>query len=480
MSLGKHTAVNLGSATLSLAIAVVTVPIYLGYIGAERYGVLAVLWAMLGYFGFMDLGLGRAVQQRMASQSNAGSEHHSTLVWTAMLATLVLGLIGSAALGTLGYVVLDQVVKMSAASRDEALRAMFWLWAFFPLLLINSVLNGALQARLRFVKSNAIQFSNNALGQLVPLFIAAHGYVELSYLVPATLAIRLATTAWLFCECWREVPLSARIGADRKHLAHLLQYGGWASVTTVLAPILLTIDRLIIGAVSGAQAVAYYTVPYNLVFRTIVIPTSLSNALFPRLARLDDQAGRAMASASARTLMAVMTPLAVVAILLVHPLLGLWLGAEFASQSIGVSELIMFGIWLNATVIPHHARYLATGSPRVVAQIFVLEIPIYIGMLWTGLHLWGIQGAAAAWTLRVLLDSMLLLRLNRVLGETARFIWPSFLLVLAAYTLTFAVHGTAARIALSVLFVFAAIAKDWQLLLAAAMRLRGRRSASIA
>lgn len=432
MSIARHTLFNLGGAVLPMVIALATVPIYLGYIGAERYGVLAVIWALLGYFGFFDFGFGRAVTQRMARLAGADDSERSKLLWTALISTFVLGMFASVLLWLFADYVLLNLIDMSARSRSEVTGAVAWMLLALPILLPTSVLTGSLQARLRFAELNIIQLICSLISQLLPLAVAATGHIELKILVPAALASRVLMATLLLHQSVQHVPLAGHPAIDRMHLKAMLGYGGWVSVMTFLAPLLVIIDRLIIGTLSGAKAVTSYTVPYDLVSRTMVISASLSSALFPRLASASPAEAQHLAERATAVLVAVMTPVVITGIFLVQPFLNVWLGKSFATDSAGVAELILLGVWVNALVIPHHARLMATGNPRTVAIIYLIQIPVYLGMLWAGLQYCGVAGAAGAWSLRVLIDTLLLLYVSGACGKTLRGTALDAVLVLAA------------------------------------------------
>ncbi len=432
MSLGKHTAINLVGNVLPMAIALITVPLYLRYIGAERYGALAVIWALLGYFGFFDFGFGRAVSQRMARLSDAEDSERSNLLWTAITSTFLLGILGSLVLWAFADYILTNLIDMSGPSHNEAKNAVLWLLLALPVVLPASVLQGALQARLRFFELNAIQVLGSTLSQLLPLAVAASGHVELQALVPAALAARLLTIGLLLTQCRRHVPLIGRPLIVRAHLKPMMQYGGWISVITLLGPLLVTIDRLVIAALSGVKAVAHYTVPYDLVSRTMVISGSLSSAIFPRLASASTDQAKDMALHATSVLVAIMTPVVIVGLFVVHPFLTLWVGEAFSLSSSGVAELILLGVWINALVIPHNARLLAADNPKTVVIIYLIQIPIYFLILWLGITYWNIVGAAAAWSSRVLLDTTMLLHVAGALKHTLRVMIPSLILVVTA------------------------------------------------
>ena len=72
--------VNLLSPAMRIAVALVTVPIYLHHVGEARYGVMSIVWVLLGLFGFLDLGLSRAVTNALAKLRDAPQAHRARVL----------------------------------------------------------------------------------------------------------------------------------------------------------------------------------------------------------------------------------------------------------------------------------------------------------------------------------------------------------------------------------------------------------------
>jgi O-antigen/teichoic acid export membrane protein len=295
---------------------------------------------------------------------------------------------------------------------------------------------------LRFNELNLVQIFGSVLSQILPLLVAANGNVELSFLVPAALAARLLSFFLLFRLCMRYIPISIKPVFDRTHLKPLLKYGGWISIMSLLAPLLVTVDRIVIAAAVGAKAVAHYTIPSDLVLKATIISTSLSTAIFPRLASKDSSQARDMSRRATLLLVAIMTPLVIIGQIAIHPFLIIWLGREFATVSAGVSEIILMGVWVNAIAISHHARLLTADNPKIVVIIYLIEIPIYFLLLWYGVTHLGILGVAIAWSLRVFIDTGILLAVGGAFRETVLAISVSLTMILMSTCVVLATEYT--------------------------------------
>ena len=336
MSITRGTAANLAGSILVTLVSLVTVPLYLRAIGHERYGVLLLFWLLLGYFGLFDLGLGRAIAQRIAAFSASSEDARARVFWTALLLNAGFGILGGAVACGVAQFALRHWASVPVDLRLEAAGVVPWLALAVPLLTVSGVLAGALQGRERFLTLNVVQVLASTASQAVPLAVAACLAPDIRLLVPTILLIRVLTCVVLLLLCGRHVPLGSRPALDRALLRPLLGYGGWVSVTSLIGPLLSTLDRFLIGGLAGARAVTQYAVPFNLAARLGMLPGSLSSALFPRLAAVGPESAGALAERAVRGLVATLTPLSLVTMAAMRPFLSWWVGSEFSGDAASV------------------------------------------------------------------------------------------------------------------------------------------------
>jgi O-antigen/teichoic acid export membrane protein len=409
---------------LPLLLSLATVPAYLHLIGEARYGVLAVVWVVLGYFGVFDLGLSRATANQIARMRNEPPAVRERVFWTALSLNATVGVLGGVILFFVGQVLLENLLRVTPELRSEAVAALPWLAVAVPLTTVTLVLAGTLEGGERFLLVNSLGIFGLALFQLLPLAYAYWVNPRLPGLImSATLAL-FVSTVLSFVVTAVSLPVRSRPKIDAERVGVLLRYGGWVTLTGLVSPLVSVVDRVVIGSVLGAKAVTRYTVPYALVSRVKILSSSLARAIFPRFSMLDRSDAARVSRESLRALAAVMTVLTVVAAVTLDPFLRVWVGSEIASSSAPVGEILLIGFWLNSLAVVPFAFLQAQGRPDLPAKFHVLELAPYIGGLVFGLHFAGIQGAAWAWSGRAAADAVLLFWAARRLSqETAPADW---------------------------------------------------------
>jgi O-antigen/teichoic acid export membrane protein len=415
--IARNTAINVVGGIVPLFIFLVTIPLYLELIGEARYGVLAIVWVVVGYFAVFDLGLSRATANQIAKMRDEPPASRERVFWTALCLNASVGAIGGIVLFFIGYVLLGHILEASTGLRAEALAALPWLAAAVPLTTVTLVLAGTLEGLERFLTVNSLAIVGLTAFQVAPLAYAHWVGPQLAGLIMSATVALSATTALSFVVTALSLPVRGRPRIDVDRLGTLLRYGGWVTVTSLVSPLLTVIDRLLIGAVAGATAVTRYTVPFALVSRVQILSTGLARTIFPRLSMLDSTDAAHVSRESLRALVSILTPLAVVGAVALEPALRAWVGADIASSSAPVGEILLMGVWLNSLAIVPFVLLQAQGRPDLPAKFHMLELAPYIGGLMLGLHIAGIQGAAWAWSGRVAMDAVLLFWAARIVSK---------------------------------------------------------------
>ena len=111
--------VNLLYPSVRIAVAFVTIPIYLRHVGEARYGMISIVWILLGLFGFLDLGLSRAVTNALAKLRDAPQAQRARVLLTTFGLNLGIGLVGGAALYVFGGLLLKHFISVPDALSPE-------------------------------------------------------------------------------------------------------------------------------------------------------------------------------------------------------------------------------------------------------------------------------------------------------------------------------------------------------------------------
>jgi O-antigen/teichoic acid export membrane protein len=205
----------------------------------------------------------------------------------------------------------------------------------------------------------------------------------------------------------------ALTGLGRPGGRELLGYGAWLTVSNVVGPLMVYIDRFVIGALLAVSWVAYYAAPYEVVTRLWLIPAALTGVLFPAMVAASADRLAALYRGGIKTVLIAVAPLALLGGVFAADWLAAWLGDEFASRSVRVAQILILGAAVNCLAYLPFTLLQARGRADLTAKAHLAELPIYLALLWMLVARWGIEGAAAAWSLRCTADAVVLFALAR-------------------------------------------------------------------
>jgi O-antigen/teichoic acid export membrane protein len=413
---------NLLGNVLPLLAGLVAVPFLVQRLGTERFGLLSLGWILIGYFGLFDFGLGRALTKMVAERWRGRRDVDLESLCSTGLA------LGAGA-GLAGGLLVAGVACMSDVwfkgwppeLLGETQTALVIVGAGVLPTVGAAVLRGMLEGFQRFKALNAIRVPAGVLLFAAPC-ISAWFTPRLDVAVAA-----LVLTRWLVLVAHLMLSrLSVRLSTRAvllRWVAPLLRFGGWLTVSNVVGPLIVYLDRFVISALLPPNLLAYYAAPFEIVSRLLVVPMSLTGALFPALASAqsrDVQHGRALRRKALQLICALVLPAVLIGAVAAHSLLRLWLGEEFALHGSRVMQILLIGFAFNALAqIPMTALH-GRGLARQTATLHLVELPVYAVILYMMVNAHGLEGAALAWSARGALDMLALsLMLHRAERPTA-------------------------------------------------------------
>ena len=267
MSVGRHTLFNLVGLTAPMVAAVAAIPYLINALGPARFGLLTLIWAVVSYFGLFDLGLGRALTQRLATAMALPERNDWQIAQITGTACTLMALLGLAA-GVIMAVAAPWATSWIREVPDqvEATRAMIVMALAVPAVVLTTGLRGIMEAHNAFAMVNLLRLPFGLLTFLAPVAVAAFWTPRLDVMAGALAAGRwlaLAAHAWGA----RRItpPAQRRPCFDSSQVRPLLVAGGWLTLINMLGPVIGYADRFIIATTMSASAVSLYVTPQEIV-----------------------------------------------------------------------------------------------------------------------------------------------------------------------------------------------------------------------
>jgi O-antigen/teichoic acid export membrane protein len=411
--LARNTIYGLIGQGAPLLVAVFAIPQLIKGLGTDRFGILTLAWMVLSYFSLFDLGLGRALTQLVAEKlgKESGEEEIPALVGTASFLMLILGLVGTLVFVILSPAIVYNLLKIPTELQSETVIVFYLLSASVPLVTSTAGTVGILSALQRFDLINAVRIPLGLLMFLGPLLVLPFSH-SLVPVIAVLLVVRFLAWGVYIWLCLRAMPaLQHQMQFKKSLLVPLLKFGGWMTVTNIVSPLMVYMDRFLIGGLISVSAVAYYTTPYEVVTKLWLIPGSLVSVLFPAFSTSFVQEPlrvKQLFNRGVKYIFLILFPITLIIVTFANEGLTLWIGKDFAQNSTLVLQWLAIGVLINSLAQVPFALIQGVGRPDITAKFHFIELPFYMLILWKFTTTFGIVGAAYVWVLRVALDTMFL------------------------------------------------------------------------
>ena len=405
MSLGQRTIMNALFNTMSWALPVLlsffVLPYIVSTLGTDAYGILTLVLTVIGYFAFLDLGLGNAVVKYVAEFSAAGDlDRMNRVIGTIFVLLLILGAVGCIAILVLARPLASNFLKIPPALVEPAFTA-FCIGA----------LGFGFTVLVSFFSSIPNGFNRYDVTSIVSLFIGTATSVGMAILLYLGFGLihivwfNVIATAAGILVYWvvvvRMLPaVRIRPVFDVTVLKIVLRFGMYSVLGRIAYLVNYHADRIVIGVLLGVASVTYYVVPFTMVSRLTSITVRIGQVIFPAISELQGQHRyetiNELYIVSSRVIFTVATAMCVPLAIFGPRLLALWMGAEFGEKAGWVMVLVSLALYISAlTNVPSFVVE-GLGHPKISGFASLGSASLNICMAIPLAKFFGIVGVSVA------------------------------------------------------------------------------------
>ena len=407
----KNSLLNVIGTIFPAAVGFVAFPILLYQMGPEKFGVLSFIWMFVGYFGFLDLGIGRALTIYCADPANSPQLPFliRRILKSLGLITVLFAVVSITAVNAFPYGVEN---LFSTLRGQQALTSLSLILATIPAVVLTSSIRGILESQLRFVRVNSMAMTVGSLNFILPCFISFFTQ-KMEHIILGLLVLRymgLLGFYLLLPNPLRRPPLDSEDSGIP--FLKILSKSGWMGFSSLLGVLITPMDRLIVSFFVPASQFGSYTISAEIVTRLAVFPSSLGRVLVPLHSAQVKEKSWDFQMKNLRFAGPFYLLVFLFAYVFSPDVFRIWLGANSSPDLVAIFRIMIGGFFFNSLSWHFFDFLQSRGFSKEVALAHLAQIPIYAMTLYLVASRQGLVGAAWVYFGRQALDFALLLYLG--------------------------------------------------------------------
>lgn len=385
--------------------ALAFIPLYIGYMGIESYGLVGFYVTLQAVLGLLDLGLSTTLNRELAARPPAGGQAAATrdLVRTLELLYWLVGAGVGLALALGAPLIARHWLNGGELPAQSIVDAVRLMGLAFALQWPYSLYSGGLMGLQRQVLLNGVTMAVATLRWGGAALVLAAFSPTIQAFFAWQIVASVVHTAVTGAALWKSLPAAGRPARfEGGTLAGIWRFAAGMTGISALAVMLTQLDRVILSKLLPLEAFGYYTLAAVVASGLHLLVTPVFSAAFPAFSQLaaagETGALKERYHRICQLASVVVLPPAVVIALFAEELLLLWTRdpVTTASSHLLVSVLVA-GTALNALLTLPYALQLAHGRTRFAFWTNVIAVAFLApAIVWATLN-HGALGAALAW-----------------------------------------------------------------------------------
>lgn len=396
-------------------LAFLALPYIINSLGKEAYALLSMSFIVIGYLGFLDLGLGNALTKFISEYyAKRDSEKINSIIFTSFLIFLIMGFLGSILLLLVSNFLVENVFKVTLEFKRTALYVLYITSIGFSVALLKNYANAIPTGFQRITLVSICEAIFNSLKLLITVGLIFLGYGILEIVFGSVIVTLLQVITVIIFTKKHYSTISIRLAFKKNIAIELLRYGLPLSIATIAGNLIIHLDKFMITVFLPFARLAYYTVSYDISSKLWYIPNNITRVFFPVFSKYfalkDTDNLKKYYFGSFRYVVMASTFLSFLLVGFAFEIFKYWINPDYALNSSYTLQILSLGLLMSCYACVPFSLVTACGFTNVVAKVHVLIAIINLVLCIILIPLVGIKGAALAWLIEHIVDFLILLK----------------------------------------------------------------------
>ena len=390
-----------GSACTALNIAVLAIgyPIYLHFLGYERYGVWLVLTTVLTFACLGNLGIDRAVMKLVAEEYGRGNV---VAIERYLAAAVSILSVSGGIVVVVTLIFRSQIVdlfRLSGHNRTMVLQLLPYIGCLTVYVFVVQVMSAAVSGLGRMDLASYIQTAGRVAKLIVAIALLHAEYGIMSLLIASTLSyVLIHLLCLLVLRRLVSIRLLRQGNFRRGYYRRILSFGSGVFGGAIVSMLLSPFNKLMLSRYAGVASIPIYEIAYTGSMQVRGLAEAGIRALMPEVSRIGVtmtvEAGMRIRQINRRCVALILRfalPLHGLLILVASPLLRLWLGSDFRNSLPLAFRIGLVGALLSLACVPAYYVLLGLGRIRDCfmnhAILATTNVLVVLAFVWSDGHL---------------------------------------------------------------------------------------------
>jgi len=344
-------------------------PIYLKYLGVEKYG----LWAIVSVvFSFSQIGLAgidTAITKYIASEYGQKkfrgiTEYISTSFYILLVPSLIL-----ICLLALFKSQLSDFIKLKEVFRDKGVQLIFFVGLLSVFSFFVNAIKGVVVGIGRMDIANYSLLISRIIQVTLSVCLLLLGFEIWSLYWGFFMYFFFPLIVWVIVlSCTYQITIFNPLAFDRQKMKELVKYGGTLLIRIITQMFVTPFNTVIIGRYIGLSEVVYYQIAVQVVISARNLFVKGLESMLPMVSEVY---GKSMESFTAvfsihkkgmKLIFLFVSPLFLSLFIFADIILELWLGEKFNMQIAVVLRILLIGWFINTLAVPDYFMFLGIGK----------------------------------------------------------------------------------------------------------------------